>query len=141
MPCQLTEADVKNQLSTDYLKITKFAKNSVPMPIVLVEYGDKTDYDAALQDGVSIGNMFFYPEKYVEKKKVVRCFKCQKLGHISKNCQSVPKCSHCAGDHVNKNCELQAKCVNCEAQHPSSSVQCPKYRSIFEKLNFLESHH
>ena len=36
--------------------------------------------------------------------QIVRCFKCQKFGHISAKCQSAEKCGHCSENHLFRDC-------------------------------------
>ena len=62
----------------------------------------------------------------------VRCFKCQKFGHVSSQCKTQGKntCSKCAGDHLVHECTQGVenyKCANCEGPHPSYSKYCPKF--------------
>lgn len=70
--------------------------------------------------------------------RVSRCFKCQKLGHIAKDCRSAEQCSHCAGSHLRKDCdkvEEEPCCANCKRfgfkgdaiKHDASSAKCPTY--------------
>lgn len=46
-----------------------------------------------------------------------RCYKCQKFGHHSKDCQSEAACAKCAGANETKDCaaspEIPSKCINC----------------------------
>ena len=49
---------------------------------------------------------------------VLRCFKCQKYGHHSRDCEHDQVCGFCSGDHATKSCvnktnELNFKCCNC----------------------------
>lgn len=46
---------------------------------------------------------------------IPRCFKCSRLGHISKNCTKTAFCCpKCAGNHELKDCSSESiKCINC----------------------------
>lgn len=46
---------------------------------------------------------------------IVRCFRCQGYGHISKNCRDKMCCGHCAGEHDNKDCMNKDKAEVCGA--------------------------
>ena len=59
----------------------------------------------------------------------MRCFKCQRFGHITKYCKSKSACSQCSSeDHIDKECSSDERlCMNCKGQRPSYSSACPKY--------------
>ena len=59
--------------------------------------------------------------------QIVRCFKCQKFGHISAKCQSAEKCGHCSENHLIRDCpnkNQESKCANCNLKHPTKYTQC-----------------
>lgn len=49
----------------------------------------------------------------------LRCYKCQKYGHIAAYCKGTQTCGHCGGEHVYGACGagVQEKCVNCGGAH------------------------
>lgn len=54
----------------------------------------------------------------------LRCFKCLKFGHTSKDCNSEKKCSKC-GEAFHDECNNEAKCVNCKNEHGAFAKECP----------------
>jgi len=62
----------------------------------------------------------FYPNP-------IRCSKCFKLGHTSKNCHGKVVCDRCGtGGHQIEQCVTNTlSCRNCKGAHHSSSKQCP----------------
>ena len=60
----------------------------------------------------------------------IRCFKCQKFGHIAANCKKDVRCSRCGENHDIKNCNSEAteKCCNCGMNHKASSKDCRFYQ-------------
>lgn len=63
---------------------------------------------------------------------VIRCFHCQSLGHVAKNCSNDRRCEFCAQNHTEiQACGRNAKpmCVNCMGSHPSTSSYCPVFRN------------
>jgi hypothetical protein len=81
---------------------------------------------------------------------VSRCFKCQKIGHISKYCSQVQNtCSHCANvGHDVKDCPNKEKdpcCLNCRNDkrnfnHKVGDKDCPSYQKalqlVIEKTDY-----
>ena len=79
-------------------------------------------------------------EFVVERKRmnlVVRCFNCQKFGHIAQICQAPPKCPNCAEMHplFSRSCSNKAKCVNCDQPHASSSLVCPSFKLHYDRFS------
>ena len=65
----------------------------------------------------------------------MRCFKCQRFGHMIKNCRHAALCANCGSpDHTStrdSKCSSEPHCVNCEGPHASFDRKCPKW--TFEK--------
>lgn len=60
-----------------------------------------------------------------------QCFKCQRHGHIAKNCRGPIRCKVCSGSHSYKDCtsRAQPRCANCGGPHPASYGACPKKKA------------
>ncbi|GFU33733.1 uncharacterized protein TNCV_2048011 [Trichonephila clavipes] len=60
----------------------------------------------------------------------LRCFKCQRFGHLQIACRGQLTCSRCASvGHSSADCSLELNCVNCSQPHSSDSKQCPKWKA------------
>ena len=81
---------------------------------------------------------------------VVRCFKCQRFGHLSKTCtQEEASCGFCTEKHETSSCpkkldsSYNPTCINCtssgrkgvEVNHYAGSINCP---ILLEKQNELK---
>lgn len=60
----------------------------------------------------------------------IRCFRCQRHGHIAVNCRGPKRCKLCAGPHDFKECTSrdEPKCANCDGPHAASFSGCPRRR-------------
>ena len=59
----------------------------------------------------------------------LRCYKCQKFGHGSNNCQHQEVCAKCSlPGHKDQDCPNQLKCANCKGNHAAYSRVCPKFK-------------
>ena len=66
---------------------------------------------------------------------VIRCFHCQRLGHIAAQCHNQKVCEFCAHTHGDHDmCVSGVKCANCGGSHPSSSKTCVEYIRRYEAL-------
>jgi len=76
---------------------------------------------------------------YKDKKEPLRCLKCQRWGHMAKNCTEVKDtCGTCAGEHRHSKCNSYRTyyCISCKSSsHSSSDKECPEYKAQLESLN------
>ncbi|XP_055701739.1 uncharacterized protein LOC129801010 [Phlebotomus papatasi] len=78
----------------------------------------------------------------------LRCFNCQKFGHMKTTCKGAAMCGSCAQkDHYPEPCAGGPRCINCGGDHESWSRRCPVFRTEFEiqkirvynKISFAEA--
>ena len=56
----------------------------------------------------------------------LRCFRCQRHGHLAGGCVAPPRCLVCGGGHYKDTCPSAAPhCANCGGPHIASSRACP----------------
>ena len=69
--------------------------------------------DLVLPDEIKIGYMSFPVRPYVPPP--LRCYKCQRYGHIAMACKGKQRCAKCGGEHRFEDCgnNVQAKFCNC----------------------------
>lgn len=60
----------------------------------------------------------------------LRCFRCQRYGHVGTKCSGTPACARCgSSNHDAGVCDSNApRCVNCEGTHSADSKDCPKWQ-------------
>ena len=60
----------------------------------------------------------------------LRCFKCQRFGHVTDKCENQQRCAKCssADGHDSRSCtSTQAKCTNCRGEHGAWDRKCPTF--------------
>ena len=127
----LNHKDLCDQLKAKYntsdLKTRRFFKNRKPLPIIKIT-GDTEIIEHWLQEGIKILEQVKPCEPYRYKYIPTRCFRCQRFGHTSKICFSLPRCAKCGEDHSSLECEkTDFHCVNCKNNHPAYDPQCPSF--------------
>lgn len=84
--------------------------------------------------------------RFIDDLEVVRCNKCQMLGHVIKYCtEKTFTCAHCAGLHDSRDCDkissegFKPKCATCEkfkkpSEHVTGSTECPALKQRLDAL-------
>jgi len=83
---------------------------------------------------VKLGYMLFRVKQY--NPRPLRCFKCNRYGHVANHCRGKLRCSICSGEHKYSECSAAApKCPNCGGSHSANEKICPRYQRETEILN------
>ena len=80
-----------------------------------------------LPQSVKVGYLNVRVTLYVPSP--LRCFKCQKFGHVRDRCPGEEVCGTCAQAVHEGPCTNPAQCVNCKGDHASSSRNCPIWKT------------
>lgn len=85
-----------------------------------------------LPDKVYIGFMSYSVRVYIPPP--LRCFNCQRYGHVAAVCKGKIRCSKCGGEHKYGECEEGAtqKCCNCGGDHSAAYGGCEVYKRMRE---------
>ena len=131
---------IQNNHSFDDVKVTKFIKlNQTKLETVKINFKTVNDVEKALNEGLFIDSLFYKPTRFERRAlTIIRCFNCQKFGHIILNCKSSQSCGHCSGNHSYIQCSKSEppKCDNCHGNHPADSTDCPTYlKQVFTVYN------
>ena len=98
---------------------------------VKLSFQPELQYNTAISKGIFIDSFYYQPYEFVQRGiRIIRCFNCQKFGHLSGNCNSKTACKHCSEEHKNETCtnkESESKCSNCKGTHDADSLNCPIY--------------
>lgn len=79
---------------------------------------------SALPHSVKIDVMSFTVRPF--RKPPLRCFRCQRQGHMSGGCTAVMRCLICAQNHSKESCTATSPCcANCGGAHVASFGNCP----------------
>ena len=71
-----------------------------------------------------------------------RCYRCQKYGHVARECRGSERCGICAAHHKTAVClsakksgqEVRSRCANCQGDHVAASKACPVRRERARRL-------
>jgi len=72
--------------------------------------------------------------------KPLRCFNCNRFGHVASNCHGKKRCSNCGGEHEWKQCSALVKCPNCAGEHSASDKICPRFTKESVVLKIKHTH-
>ena len=114
-------------------------KNGDPTTLVLFKLKTEGEEQHAKRFGIKIDNKIKYIREYVNKEKlIIRCFKCNKFGHLSNSCKNNNSlCPRCGSNKQNckGNCPKQRlKCVNCLGNHSARWEECKKYKEKMKEV-------
>ncbi len=104
-----------------------------PTTFIRISFTDKAEADKLIANRrIYIGVVSHRCEEPNQPIRVNRCYNCQGLNHIAKNCpESQPTCPNCAEHHSKEEqCKTPTKhCANCtdNNNHAAYANSCPKY--------------
>ncbi|XP_077972715.1 uncharacterized protein LOC144427405 [Styela clava] len=76
---------------------------------------------------VTIGYMRFRTRVY--NPPPIRCFNCNRFGHVAKNCRCKVRCAKCGRNHEYNKCDSETpRCCNCGQEHSAAYGGCEVYK-------------
>lgn len=85
-----------------------------------------------LPESIRIGYLNFKVRPFVNPP--MQCYRCQRIGHVSKGCTSkVEVCMLCGDNHNKMHCNSSKRsCINCKGNHASNSNLCQVLKNAKE---------
>lgn len=137
----ISPEEIKKELEEkdkNKFKITKVIKvNYNKVDPNRYHYLVQTTHESLLKELINIKYIAYQRARWERprRKAILQCKKCQRLGHVSFNCNFQHRCVKCAKTHDKGECEIKTqeekenlKCANCGGSgHPASYKGCPFY--------------
>jgi len=99
------------------LKTKRFGDICDSLSVMLTFEGE------TLPDKVLVGFMSYSVKLYIPPP--LRCYKCQRFGHIAAVCKGKKRCSKCGGEHDYDECDkVRNQCCNCGGEHSAAYQGC-----------------
>lgn len=133
--------DIKNEINSmnlnnvNIIKVAKIKYNKSDQS--RYHYLVQISNDSTIKEITNIKYLAYQRIKWEKphKKSIVQCKRCQRLGHVSYNCNFIQRCVKCSLTHKHGECQIQTKdesnklkCANCGGVgHPASYKGCPYY--------------
>ena len=133
VPLEFDNNEIQQHLDNNFpgIKARRFVKADKQLYKVKLSFPSKLPYLKAMSDGIILDALFYHPVEFVQQSiRIIRCYQCQKFGHMSSNCHSKESCKHCADKHGVARCtneDKPAKCNNCKGNHEADDANCPAY--------------
>jgi hypothetical protein len=113
-------ASAENTAISDIIRLNRF-KNGSREPSATLKI---TFHGQNLPNKVKIGYVSYSVRPFVAPP--LRCYRCQRLGHLAEGCNSPRRCLLCAGPHEHSVCtSAKKRCANCNGAHAANSLECP----------------
>ena len=123
-------------LTTSVTKL-KSRHGNLPCPPYLVQLAAGADISKFKQIKYLFNCVISLEKFKPNRSQGTQCFRCQRFGHSSKNCNLPARCVKCTGAHFTAECskkesDTAVQCCNCKGEHPAN------YRNCNARLAFLE---
>ena len=137
-----SEDEIKAEILDSYpgAECEFFKKNDEFMGIIKVTFKSSEELNEVMTNKITIFNQKYKVERYIPKRRIIRCMKCQIFGHIARFCRAAkPVCGKCSSKtHETKDCnaaETEYKCFHCKENHMTGDKNCQVILEKWEELN------
>ena len=138
IPLDVSEEEIKESLVMYNVTQVKRLKRRVDgkfqecMSVVISFQRPELPYE------VSLGYQMYQVRTYVPA--VIRCFKCQRLGHVADKCKGQERCVRCGGMHKYEDCSKKESpvCCRCGGKHSAAYAGCETIKNE-KKIQYIKS--
>lgn len=137
IPVAVSIEEIKNSLKggdiVDAKRLTK-GKEKLDSMSILIWFKNE------MPSKVQMGFMCYPVREYVPHP--IRCFKCQRFGHVATQCRGKLRCAKCGNEHEYGQCgdDVELKCCNCGGQHSAAYGGCVKQKEAKEVQKYKIAH-
>jgi len=140
VPMCLTDEILRNQLMSekviDVKRLTsnKNGKRELSTTVMITVSGK------LLPENVKMGYVCYPVRPFI--KPAMRCFNCQRLGHVADVCKGKKRCCKCGGEHGYGECGdlVKPKCCNCGGPHSAAYLGCIAQKQAVEANKYKAEH-
>lgn len=137
IPVAVSIDEIKNSLKggdiVDAKRLTK-GKEKLDSMSILIWFKNE------IPSKVQMGFMCYPVREYIPHP--MRCFKCQRFGHVAAQCRGKLRCAKCGNEHEYGQCgdNAELKCCNCGGQHSAAYGGCVKQKEAKEVQKYKIAH-
>ena len=133
---RISREDIEEEIKNNYkinCQVRRYHSNitKYPFPIISI-LTNPIQTEIFLKEGIHIFDKQYPFEVY--KPPIIRCFNCQRFGHIALYCNSVICLNYAHPSHDGP-CQNPPHCINSQGPHKASSTQCPKFILLSSELS------
>ena len=137
MCADISEVEIKENIrggkATDVKRFKAKEGGTKNTPVLITFDG------SLLPARVFIGCLSFQVRPY--QRPPLRCFKCQRFGHMAASFRGNRHCAICGEDHDTLKCEqLASKCCNCGGNHLASYKECGHFLKARQVQEVRDQH-
>lgn len=140
VPVSLTDEILRNQLMSekviDVKRLTsnRNEKRELSTTVMITVNGK------LLPENVKMGYVCYPVRPFI--KPALRCFNCQRLGHVAEVCKGKKRCCKCGGEHGYGECGdlVEPKCCICGGPHSAAYLGCIVQKQAVEAMKYKSEH-
>lgn len=140
VPMSLSDEILKKQvMSEKIIDVKRLTSNRngkrEPSTTVMITVNGKL-----LPENVKMGYVCYPVRPFI--KPALRCFNCQRLGHVAEVCKGKKRCCKCGGEHGYGECGdlVEPKCCNCGGPHSAAYLGCIAQKQAVEAIKYKSEH-
>lgn len=89
---------------------------------------------------ITFGGASVEVSTFEDRRGPVACFKCQRYGHMKRNCTHEARCANCGREGHERCDSVDVRCANCGRAHRAVDRNCPVYRQQRQRILTIHAH-